>query len=382
MRRRRQARHSSVTSKARRVTEPTPGSHGAPSEKAEPASDQILIDGHLDLAFNEITKGRDLTLPLDVLRRREGLEAKEAMVTLPELQRGGLDVVIATLFVLPSAYADRPGPKTYDDETEAEALAWEQLALYERWEDERRVRILRTCADLDAHLAAPHEDRPLGLVVSMEGAAPIREPAALGAWVARGVRIVGPAWKSNRYVGGTGEPGGLSTAGEELIDAMTHHGVALDVSHLAEDAFWQAIERHQGPVLASHSNARALVDTERQLSDAMSKALAARDGIVGLVLADKFLRPGGNRALRPGGTPVGLDDVSRHAEHVAGCIGWERLAVGSDLDGGFGRQETPAEIDRGSDFRRVGESVPQHARRSFLGDAWLGTLRRTLPRNA
>lgn len=155
--------------------------------------------------------------------------------------------------------------------------------------------------------------------------------------------------------------------------------MVLDVSHLAEEAFWEALERHRGPTVASHANARALVDTDRQLSDAMLDALAERDGLVGLVLADKFLRAGGNRALGPGEAPVSLDDVARQAQHLAGRVGWPRLGVGSDFDGGFGRQETPVELDRGADFTRLGDAVPAEHREGFLGGNWARFLRRALP---
>lgn len=358
------------------MTDP-PGSPGpgAASDVGALAHEGLWIDGHLDLAFNVQRNGRDLTLPLDELRTREAATEKEAMATLPELVAGGLDIVFATLFVLPGRHADSPGPTTYDDPEEARTLALDQLALYERWEDEGRIRILRTREDLEGHLGTPRAGRPLGVVVLMEGADPIRSPAELAWWVARGVRMVGPSWKRTRYAGGTGEPGGLTAEGRELIDAMSELGVALDVSHMAEEAFWEATRRHRGVVLASHSNARALVDSDRQLSDEMLAGLAARDGVVGLVLADKFLRPGGNAVEGPA---VGLADVARQARHVAGIVGWERVAIGSDFDGGFGRQETPVEVDRAGAFGRLGEAVEER-RDTLLGGAWGRVLRALVP---
>ncbi|MEX2500762.1 MAG: membrane dipeptidase [Trueperaceae bacterium] len=341
--------------------------------------DEVWIDGHLDLASSAIRRGRDLTIGLDALRARERARSKEAMVTLPELGEGGVDVVFATLFVLPSAHAEEPGRGTYDDAAQARALALQQLELYERWEAQGRARILRSRGDLEALLATSRTTRPLGIVVLMEGADPIATPADLAWWVSRGVRIVGPAWKRTRYAGGTGEPGGLSLEGRELIDAMSESGVVLDVSHLAEEASWEAVERHRGPVIASHSNARARVGTDRHLSDAMLDTLAERDGVVGIVLANRFLRSAGRSGNQDPPAPVGLADVVRQAAYVASRIGWERVGIGSDFDGGIGRQETPVELDRGKDFVRLSEAVPDRHRSSFLGGAWLRMLRTALP---
>src|SRR5262249_7832787 len=132
---------------------------------------------------------------------------------------------------------------------------------------------LRT--DWDA--AATPDDRPVGLVLLMEGADALRDPSELETWQSAGLRLVGPSWRATRYAGGTGQPGGLSDLGHELLREMDRLGMVLDMSHIAEESFWQALEAFSGPVIASHSNCRTYVPTDRQLTDEMIQAIAVRD---------------------------------------------------------------------------------------------------------
>lgn len=332
-----------------------------------------MVDGHLDLAYNVLAAGRDLTLPLDDLRR----EHPGALVTLPELVKGGVKVVFGTLFAMPAA-ATMGGTalkgRIYETPEEARALALEQLELYERWEDEGRIRIVRTKSDLEPYTDPKTDDLPTGLVVLMEGADPLRTPDDLAEWTKRGLRIVGPAWQRTRYAGGTKAPGPLTDLGVELMHALRQENVVLDVSHLAEESFWNALEAGPEHIIASHSNARAFVPTDRHLSDAMIRALGAKGGVMGLVIANIFLDP---EATAPNSAT--LADVTRHAEHVAGLIGWDKVAVGTDWDGGFGVDDVPAEVTRAADFARLGEAVPEAARADFLGGTWLKFLQRALP---
>jgi len=150
--------------------------------------------------------------------------------------------------------------------------------------------------------------------------------------------------------------------------------MALDVSHLADESLWQALERFDGPCLASHSNARAITPSDRHLSDDALRALGERDAVVGLVLGNPFLD---HAAGRRG--PVDLRSVKRHFGHVRKLVGSGRVGIGSDLDGGFGAEETPIELTRGGDFARLGEAVPHEHRASFLGGAWWAWLERSLP---
>lgn len=335
----------------------------------------MIVDGHLDLAINVVADGRDYTAPVAEIRAREARQDMQATVSLPELVRGDVGLVFATLFAEPegSPYSDG-GYRTPD---EAEAQAVEQLALYRRWEDEGRVRIVRTRGELAAHRTAWPDDARVGLLVLLEGADPIVRVDDLERWWDRGVRLIGPAWGATRYSGGSGAPGPLTPEGRELVAAMRERGVVLDTSHLSEESFWDAMEIGAHAVIASHSKARALVPTDRQLSDDMIVAIGRSDGVVGLVLYNAFLdaRWSGD----PSVTVTFRDQGRAHLEHIAALIGWERVGIGSDLDGGLGLEETPEELDTVADLVAIGDCVPGDARAGVLGGNWLALLERALP---
>jgi membrane dipeptidase len=351
----------------------------------------LYVDGHLDLAFNVVAHGRDLTRSVAAIRREEQRDSQEILVTLPELRQGEVGVVIGTLYTAPRDLVRPPDAPpltakqrarqralTYATPEEAERQALEQLAVYERWEAEGEIRILRTRGDLAQHEQAwPSGDRTIGLIVSMENADPIRTPGDLPAWVERGVRLVGPAWQRTRYCGGTSTPGPLTDLGRDLVRAMTEHGIPLDVSHLAEESFWDALDLDPPFVFASHSNARALTPTDRHLTDAMIEAIGQRDGVVGVALGNELVKADVRRSDPK--SSVTLADVRAQAEHIAGLIGWNRVAIGSDFDGGFGLQETPLGITRGADFATLGTIAPPETRDGVLGGNWLRFLRRALP---
>jgi len=352
----------------------------------DPAQSRLYVDAHLDLAYNAV-RGRDLTLPVDELRAREKRDNQEIMATLPELAQAGVRLVFATIFVMPRKYApvDAPESFTYEGAQEAHERALEQLELYQRWEAQGRITIIRSSRDLERHLesaqSAPAGDgpghAPVGVVLLMEGADPVRTPEELGWWWEQGVRILGLSWKETRYAGGTGVPGPLTDLGRQLLTQMQQLGMALDVSHLAPESFWQAVEGWSGPLLASHSNSRAFIDSDRHLDDDMVRALAQRDAMIGLVLANPFLKAGVSR--QDPKASVTLEDVGAQARHIAAIAGWERVGIGSDFDGGFGLQETPQGLERAGDFHKLAGAFPEEAAQGVLAMNWLRWLRASLP---
>ncbi|MPY65744.1 peptidase M19 [Deinococcus sp. SDU3-2] len=327
----------------------------------------FLIDGHLDLAFGAAL-GRDLTLELDALRAADPVEGETATVTFGELRAAGTRVCFGTLFALPRTAGS---PRGYTDHAGARRQALAQLDGYRRWEEAGHLRLLRTGAEVAAHLADPAA--PLGVVLLMEGADPVRDADDLGFWAQAGVRVIGPAWGRTRYAGGTDAPGGLTDAGRELVAAMRDLGMTLDASHLDDAAFWEALE-FGGRVVATHANSRALVPGNRHLTDEMARAIADRDGVIGLVLLSTFLRAGWGL----GQPRAGLEAVADHARHYAGLVGWDHIALGTDLDGGFGREKTPAGIDRYRDVPRVLEVLPPEHRAAVAGGNWARWLTRYL----
>jgi membrane dipeptidase len=336
-----------------------------------------IVDGHLDLAENVTLFGRDLTLDVTA----------PATVSLPELERGGIAVVLATVtagFLVADVGPDfEPRSALYSTPEEAEAHALAQIDLYERWESEGRVRLLRSGADLERHLGLWRKDRRPGLVLLMEGADAVVRVDDLPAWWRRGLRVIGLTFGDTRYGAGVAggwderKPGGLTHDGVALLTRMAEQGFAWDVSHLTEEGIREGLELGFPRVCASHANARALTPTPRHLSDPVIRAIAERDGVVGVVLYSGFLE----RASRTDRSlTVSVEvHVRRHVDHVAAVGGWACVGIGSDLDGGFGRDESPDEIDTVADLHTVGSVVPAEHREAVLGGNWLDFLRSALP---
>jgi membrane dipeptidase len=349
-----------------------------------------LVDSHLDLAENATLFGRDLTLSVAEIRAREKRTTRQATVTLPELVRGNVAVVFATVtagFLVADVGPDfEPRSALYRTPEEAENQALTQISLYEEWQRQGWVRLIKSVNDLDHHLELWRADRTPGLVLLMEGADPIVAVRDLAKWWQRGLRMVGLTYGDTAY--GTGvrggttvfKPGGLSQAGFALLESMAEMGFIWDISHLAEEGVWQGLGLNFPRVCASHANARALTPTDRHLSDPVIQALAARGGVIGLVLYNAFLEP---RWRQDKTIPVTLDEhLRRHAAYIARLGGWEHVGIGSDLDGGLGLEESPVEIESAADLYKVGAVVPAEFRDAVLSTNWLKFLRSSLPRTA
>ena len=349
-----------------------------------------IVDAHEDIAWNALVLGRDVRhsalktrhLEQDTdVPQRNGL----CMVGLPEWLAGGIAVVCGSLFVAPASRAS-PEPHTYTTAEEAHALGQAQLDYYHRLADEcDQIALIGTRADLDSVLTSWESEIPqVGIVPLMEGADPIREPAEAEMWFERGVRLVGLSWRTgSRYAGGDAAPGPLTDAGRELLGVMADLGLILDVSHLAEGSFFEAVDRFEGRVVATHANPRARVPGPRQLSDEMIRRLAERDGVIGIVPFNRFLRPGWAKG-DPKGT-VTVADVAAAIDHVCQVVGdAAHVGLGSDFDGGFGAESAPAEIDTVADLARIGPALGELGYgeediAAVLGSNWLRVLRAALP---
>ncbi|HMQ35823.1 MAG TPA: membrane dipeptidase [Chloroflexaceae bacterium] len=351
----------------------------------------MYVDGHLDIAYNVFAGRRDFEAGVAAIRAAEQPPDPcegTATVGLPDLRRGGVGLVFATLFTLPAAAlgAGLAQELVYATPEEAHAQALAQLDYYQGLAARGLARVILTRSDLAAHQAAWPADGCLGIVVLMENADPIVTPAEAAWWVARGVRIVGPAWQGTRYCGGTRQPGPLTPLGRALLPALAAAGAILDVSHMAEESFWQALELWPGPLIASHSNCRALVAerlADRHLSDAMIRALVERGAVVGAVFYNAFLAAGYSR-----GDPkdaYGLEVLVRHIDRVCQIAGDARhAAIGSDLDGGLGREHIPRELDSVADMPRLAEALAAHGYAdpdvaAIMGGNWLRVLDQGLP---
>jgi membrane dipeptidase len=316
----------------------------------------LIIDSHLDLAWNAIQWDRDLQLPIETLRAADanlsGPGRGQGTVTLSELRRGRVAVCFATLLARATG---RPVPGVdYSSPAQACGAALGQLEYYRALEGLGLARIITDRAGLDRHVAEwqaweqnpQAEPPPLGFVIAMESADPIPGADQLSKWQQAGVRVIGPAhYGPGRYAGGTGCDEGLTPAGRVLIREMDRLGILLDLTHFTDQAFAEALALYHGPVLASHNNCRALVPGQRQFDDEQIRAIVARGGVIGTALDAWMLRPGWVCGASDN-PPVTLADAAGHIDHVCQLAGNARhAAIGSDLDGGFGREQAPADLD-------------------------------------
>ncbi len=349
----------------------------------------IIVDAHQDIAFNAFAHGRDYRDSVAATRAREGVRARDnATVSLPDSLSAGVGVVFGTLFVLPHTSKHISDTYLYRTQDEAHAQAREQLAFYRQLaQEDRRVCVIETQADLAAVRGSwSGSAAQQGIVVLMENADPVRTLDEVAEWYDLGVRLIGPAWTANRYTGGTGTPGPLTADGQALLHEMERVGMVLDVSHMAEEAFWQALDVFGGTVVATHANCRTFVQGERsdrQLSDAMIKALIERDAVIGAVLYNRFLD--GSWTPERGKEALGLDTVVRHIDHICQIAGDARhVGIGSDFDGGFGREAIPRELDSVADLPQLAGALTNAGFAAsdiegVMGGNWLRLLERALP---
>jgi len=320
----------------------------------------LLIDGHLDLAMNALIWNRDLSQSVFDIRRQEaGMTQKgRAMgtVAFPEMRKGEVGVCLATL-IARIARKDNPLPG-YNSPEIAYAIAQGQLAYYRILESQKQVRIIEDWETLSAHVEdwqkSSPEDAPLGFILAMEGADPIINPDQLKSWWEDGHRVVSLShYGVSTYAHGTGTTGGLTSLGRKLLERMYSIGMILDVTHLSEESFWEALDIFNGPLIASHNNCRTLVPGDRQFSDEQIRALIKRDAVIGAALDAWMIYPGWVKGKTPN-TVVSLEAVTDHIDYVCRLAGNSRhVAIGSDLDGGYGKEQCPHDLDTIADLQKI-----------------------------
>ena len=353
----------------------------------------FIVDAHEDIAYNALHHDRDVRRSTTEQRAREAATAPAdaitsggqtlagmrdtVMIGLPDHRRGGVGLVCSTIFCMP------------EEQEKMTADGWAQMRYYQELAaepDDAGIRLIGSRADLDAltrdFAAAPApERRPVGFLPLMESADPIRDPADLEQWYAAGLRIIGPTWRGSRYCGGTGRPGGFTDIGFALLAEMERLGMILDLSHMADDAAWQALERYGGPIIASHTNSRVLLPTDRHFTDDQIRAAAERGVVIGVVLHNGFLVPGWTR----GQEPVTMDVILRHLDHVREIVGDARHSgIGSDFDGGAGSEATPQPFDTVADLAALADALRAHDYSedditSIMGGAFLRVFAQALP---
>jgi membrane dipeptidase len=364
----------------------------------------LIIDSHQDIAWNMLTYGRDYTRSVSETRRLEaGTVVPElngdCLIGWPEYQRGQVAVIFATLYATPARKKVQSDVAAYADSKTAHRLYREQIDVYRKLADSHpdKFRILASRGDLDSlieHWSTPassldDQGHPVGLIYLMEGADGIQSPDELGEWWDLGLRMIGLAWAGTRYAGGTGEPGPLTEEGRRLLSAMADFNFMLDLSHMDEAAALESLDRYEGPVMATHSNCAALMpgaETNRHLPDHVIRGLIERQGVIGVIPLNTFLKVGW---LRKSGSPreeVPLETLIAHIDHICQLAGNAKHAgIGSDFDGGFGLQSIPPELDSIADLqliasRLIARGYSETDAADILGGNWLRFLREHLPK--
>ena len=319
----------------------------------------LIVDSHLDIAYNAIEWNRDLSQPIRKIRESEAGMGQRGrglnVVNFAELRRGRIGLFFVTVNCRVASMGRRfAGVRTQEI---AYAKCCGQLAFYRLMEAKGVLRQIRDRAALDAHVAQWDRDpdtTPLGFVLTMEGADGICGPKQVGDWFDQGLRVVSLChYGISSYSHGTQAPGGLTPRGGPLLDALAKAGILLDTSHLAEQAFWEAMDRFGGQVLATHNCCRSLCDHDRQFDDRQIKALCQRGAVIGTAMDDWMLSPLWD-AQAIDNSQISFQTVVDHIDHVCQVAGnANHAAIGSDLDGGYGKEQCPCDMETIADLQKI-----------------------------
>ena len=324
-----------------------------------------LFDAHLDMAWNALEWNRELKLPIEKIREFEHAltdrQTDDPVVSWPELRKGQIGTIIATL--LPRRAARDASNSFFQSREAAYAASRAQLVYYRKLVEQGYLREISDAKTLLEHTAewqSPTEKTPLGFILSMEGSWSVLKPSMIEEWYRRGLRILGPAhYGPDEYGHGTGSEGGLKEQGPELLRQMERVGMLLDVTHLSDQCFWEALDIYSGPVLASHHNCRTFVPADRQLEYKQIQVLIDRGAVIGAAFDNWMINPGWIRHESDPQTVV-IADILKHIDHICQIAGNSKhCGIGSDLDGGFGKEQCPGDLDSIADLRRLIDLLQQ-----------------------
>lgn len=322
----------------------------------------MTIDLHLDLAMNAMEWNRDLRLPVTVINEREqNLTDKpdrgNATVSFPSLREGAVNMVVATQL----SRVVKEGsliPGWYSPE-QAWAQTQAQLSWYRSMEDRGEMVQISCLEQLENHLKADTggtiEKKPIGYILSLEGADSLIDISYVERAYNYGLRAIGPAhYGPGRYANGTNSSGAMGTEGIELLGEMERLNIILDATHLCDDAFWQALDYFKGHVWASHNNCRSIVNHNRQYSDDQLQELINRGAIIGAAMDAWMIVPGWvKNQSTPKNMQCNLERLTDHIDHICFLAGNSRhVCIGTDLDGAFGREQCPLDIETIADLKK------------------------------
>ena len=328
----------------------------------------FIFDAHLDLAMNAMEWNRDLSWSVDAIRASEqGMTDKpdrgNNTVSFEAMRKGNIGLCMATQI---ARYVKPGNPLPgWNSPHQAWAQTQAQLAWYRTMESIGELVQIKNLSQLNEHLSlweTSKEKKPIGYILSLEGADSIYDIQQLEIAYEQGLRAIGPAhYGPGTYAFGTDSVGGIGTKGKALLKEIERLGLILDATHLCDQSFWETIDAYHGPVWASHNNCRTLVDHKRQFSDAQIKELIARKAVIGLALDAWMMVPNWVRGKStPKGTGVTLNQMIANIDHICQLAGnAEHVGIGTDLDGGFGKEQCPADIDTIADLQKIPDLLRQ-----------------------
>jgi membrane dipeptidase len=353
----------------------------------------LIFDAHLDLSMNAMEWNRDLRQEVRAIRDREQgqtdkTDRSQGTVAFPDMRRGKIGICVATQiarYVKPSNNL-----QGWHSPEQAWAQTQGQLAWYRSMEEDGHLVQITDVESLSQQAAAwadcPPKDAPIGYILSLEGADSVITPQRLERSYMQGLRAVGLShYGPGTYAQGTAHTGGLGPQGGELLNEMGRLGMILDATHLCDDSFWEAMDVFGGPVWASHNNCRALVPNDRQFSDEQIKCLIERGAVIGGALDAWMMVPDWQRGkTTPEESGVKLEHMIDHMDHICQLAGnSDHIGIGTDLDGGYGREQSPADLDTISDLGKLPSMLAKRGYKEtditgvmhgnfirFLNDAW------------
>ena len=284
-----------------------------PDTAAQPTDQPFTIDGHIDAIYYALAHGGAAAF---------FTADATAQASLAGLRQGGVDAAFFAIF------GQGEQPETPDlaaciEETDA------LMGQYAAWTAAGTpLRAIRTARDLDDLAGQAAEQRPFGVIIHIEGTRGIRDLDHLHRLHERGLRSVGLTWNyRNAYAAGALESpdAGLTAAGRELVRELEALHMVIDAAHLNRQGFADLLDTARGPVVVTHTACATLFPHPRCMTDDQIRAIAERDGVMGIFYANKFLAPAGAR--------VTIDTVIDHYDHLIAVAGIEHVALGTDFGG-------------------------------------------------
>ncbi len=359
---------------------------------------RLIFDAHLDLSMNAIEWNRDLSRPLSEIRQREmNMRDKpdrgKGTTCLPELRKGNIGIVVATQLsrVAPMG-SSLPG---WNSPQQAWAMTQAQLVWYREMEAMGEMTQITNLPQLETHLklwndkSLPDEAKPVGYILSLEGADSLVDISYLERAYNYGLRAIGLShFGPGRFAPGTKTSGPITKLGFELLREMGKLNMILDTTHLTEEGFDQALDFYDGPIWSSHHNVRKFVPNQRQLSDHQIKRLIERGAVIGgmldcWALDIRFI----DTVSDPWQLDIKLEKLVDHWDHICQIAGnSHHIGIGSDLDGIFGTEQSPWDLNSIADLQKFENILELRGYSAtdidhIFCDNWLNFLRKAWSNN-